>query len=319
MVRWMTKAAAILAAVVLAGAGTLSAQNFPERPVFIVLGPGPDAMPRLYGHKLTEIWGQQVLVEPQPAGGGMVATRSVARAEPDGHTMLLTTGSYTINEVLRPSFPFSLVRDFAPVAQIGSLSFMLLVHPSVPANSLADLLKLAREKPGALNCASSGVGTTAHLGCEMLRHYGKVDIVHVPYKGVAPALQDLLAGRVQMTFSVPTAVTHVKSGALKALAVTGAKRLATLPDVPTVREAGLADLEFSSWNGLHARVGTPAAIIAKINTDVAKVRAMPDIQQRMQDLGFTPEGGSPEDFGAFVKADIARWQRIVKDTGVKVE
>lgn len=319
MVRWMTKAAAILAAIVLAGAGTLSAQNFPERPVFIVLGPGPDAMPRLYGHKLTEIWGQQVLVEPQPAGGGMVATRSVARAEPDGHTMLLTTGSYTINEVLRPSFPFSLVRDFAPVAQIGSLSFMLLVHPSVPANSLADLLKLAREKPGALNCASSGVGTTAHLGCEMLRHYGKVDIVHVPYKGVAPALQDLLAGRVQMTFSVPTAVTHVKSGALKALAVTGAKRLATLPDVPTVREAGLADLEFSSWNGLHARVGTPAAIIAKINTDVAKVRAMPDIQQRMQDLGFTPEGGSPEDFGAFVKADIARWQRIVKDTGVKVE
>lgn len=319
MTCWFRATAAVLLALGAAGIGAPRAQDYPSKPVFIVLGPGPDAMPRIYGQKLTEIWGHQVLVDPQPAGGGMVATRTVARAEPDGHSMLLTTGSYTINEVLRPAFPFSLIRDFAPAAQIGTLPFLLLVHPSVPATSLQELLKLAGEKPGQLNCASSGVGTTAHLGCEMLNKYGKVNIVHVPYKGVAPAQVDLLANRVQMTFSVPTAIAHVQSGALRAIAVTGPKRLPALPDVPTVAEAGLADLQFTSWNGLHVPAGTPQAVIAKINADVAKVRAMPDIQKRMQDLGFTPEGGSPGDFGVFVKADLERWKKVVQDTGVKVE
>jgi tripartite-type tricarboxylate transporter receptor subunit TctC len=316
---WSRFIAAALIVLGASGVGKLMAQDYPSRPVLIVLGPGPDAMPRLFGHKLTEMWGQQVLVDPQPAGGGLVATRAVARAAPDGHTILLTTGSYTINEVLRPSSPFSLLRDFAPAAEIGTLSFLLLVPPSLPVNSLSDLIKLAREKPGELNCASSGVGTTAHLGCVMLSRYGGVKIVHVPYKGVGPAMVDLLANRVQMTFSVPTAIEQVRSGKLKALAVTGAKRLPTLPDTPTVGEAGMPDLQFFSWNGLHVPAGTPPAIVAKINADVAKVRAMPDIQQRMQELGFTPEGGTPDEFGAFVKADIDRWRKVVRDTGVKVE
>jgi tripartite-type tricarboxylate transporter receptor subunit TctC len=318
MAYWYRIAAAMLALGV-SGAGALLAQDFPSKPVFIVLGPGPDAMPRLFGNKLTEIWKQQVLVDPQPGGGGVVATRQVARAAPDGHSMLLTTGSYTINEVLRPSFPFSLTRDFVPAAQIGTLSFIMLTPKTLPANSLAELIKLAKEKPGELNCASSGVGTTAHLGCEMLNRYAGVNIVHVPYKGVGPALVDLIAGRVQVFFSVPTAAGQVQSGEVKALAVTGKKRLSTLPDVPTVAESGLPDLEFFSWNGIHLPAGTPPAIIAKINSDFAKVRAMPDIQERMEQLGFTPEGGTAEEFGEFVKADIARWGRVVKDTGVKVE
>ncbi len=295
------------------------AQDFPTRPVFIVVGPGPDAMARIYGQKLTEAWGQQVLVDPQPTGGGMVAMRTVARADPDGHTMLLTTGSYTINEALRPNLPVLLLRDFAPVSLIGTLSFVLITNPASPFKSLDDLVKAARAAPGKLNCASSGVGTTAHLGCEMLNNVAKVDIVHVPYKGVGPALTDLLGGRIEITFSVPTIIEQVKAGQVRALAVTGTKRLPGLPDVPTVAEAGFPDLAFASWNGLHVPAGTPKPVIAKINAAVATAREVPAIRQRMTDLGFTPEGGTPDEFGEFVKHDHARWSKVVKDTGVKLD
>jgi tripartite-type tricarboxylate transporter receptor subunit TctC len=295
------------------------AQDYPTRPVFIVVGPGPDAMARLFGQKLSEAWGQQVLVDPQPAGGGVVAMRAVARAQPDGHTMLLTTGSYTINEALRPNLPVLLLRDFEPVAEIGALSFILITNPALPFKSLDDLVKAARAQPGKLNCASSGVGTTAHLGCEMLNRVANVDIVHIPYKGAGPALVDLLGGRVEVTFSVPTVIEQVKSGQVRALAVTGTKRLPNLPDVPTVAEAGFPDLAFGSWNGLHVPTGTPKPVVAKINAAVAKARDLPDIRQRMTELGFTPEGGTPEEFGDFVKRDLARWHKVVKDTGVKVE
>jgi tripartite-type tricarboxylate transporter receptor subunit TctC len=243
----------------------------------------------------------------------------VARAQPDGHTMLLTTGSYTINEALRPNLPVLLLRDFEPVAEIGALSFILVTNPALPFKSLGDLVKTARAQPGKLNCASSGVGTTAHLGCEMLNRFANVDILHVPYKGVGPAMVDLLGGRVEITFAVPTIMEQVKSRQVRALAVTGPKRLPGLPDVPTVAEAGFPDLAFGSWNGLHVPVGTPRPIVAKINAAIAKARDLPDIRQRMTELGFTPEGGSPEEFGAFVKRDLARWQKIVQETGVKVE
>jgi tripartite-type tricarboxylate transporter receptor subunit TctC len=309
-------------ALIIAGASCVlpaRAQDYPTRPVFIVVGPGPDTMARLFGQKLSEAWGQQVLVDPQPAGGGVVAMRAVARAQPDGHTMLLTTGSYTINEALRPNLPVLLLRDFEPVAEIGALSFILVTNPALPTKSLADLVKAARAQPSKLNCASSGVGTTAHLGCEMLNRFANVDILHVPYKGVGPALVDLLGGRVEITFAVPTIIEQVKSGQVRALAVTGPKRLPGLPDVSTVAEAGFAELEFGSWNGLHVPVGTPKPIVAKINSAIAGARDLPDIRQRMTELGFTPEGGSPEQFGEFVKRDLARWQKVVKETGVKVE
>jgi tripartite-type tricarboxylate transporter receptor subunit TctC len=309
-------------ALIIAGASCAlpaRAQDYPTRPVFIVVGPGPDTMARLFGQKLSEAWGQQVLVDPQPAGGGVVAMRAVARAQPDGHTMLLTTGSYTINEALRPNLPVLLIRDFEPVAEIGALSFILVTNPALPIKSLDDLVKAARAQPGKLNCASSGVGTTAHLGCEMLNRFANVDLLHVPYKGVGPALVDLLGGRVEITFAVPTIIEQVKSGQVRALAVTGPKRLPGLPDVPTVAEAGFAELEFGSWNGLHVPVGTPKPIVAKINSAIARARDLPDIRQRMTELGFTPEGGSPEQFGEFVKRDLARWQKIVQDTRVKVE
>jgi tripartite-type tricarboxylate transporter receptor subunit TctC len=300
-------------------AATVGAQDYPTKPIFFVVGPGPDAVARLIGQKLTAAWGQQVLIDIQPTAGGVVAARNVSKAPPDGHTMLLTTGSYTIMQALRPDLPFNLLRDFEPVAQIGSLSFLLLANRSLPVKSLDDLIKLARAQPGKINCASSGVGTTAHLGCEMLKKFANIDIVHVPYKGAAPALTDLMGGQVEIFFAVPTTAAQVKSGDVRALAVTGRKRLAVLPEVPTVAEAGLADLEFGSWNGVHVPAATPKPIIAKLNAEIGKARNQPDIQQRMTDFGLTAEGGTPEEFGEFVKRDLAQWMKVVKETGVKVE
>jgi tripartite-type tricarboxylate transporter receptor subunit TctC len=319
MSRWFRIILLPLTIAGMLGAEAARAQDYPTRPVFIVVGPGPDVMARLFGQKLTEAFGQQVLVDIQATAGGVVAARTVAKAAPDGHTMLLSTGVYSIMEVTRRDLPFSFLRDFAPVAEIGSLSFVLLAPPSLGVSSLADLIALARRKPGEINCASSGVGTTAHLGCERLRQAAGIDIVHVPYKGAPAALVDLLAGRVHLTFSVPTAAAHVKSGELRALAVTGTKRIAALPDVPTVAEAGLPDLEFGSWNGLHVPTGTPQPIIDKLNGAVAKARNLADVQTRMRDVGLEPEGGTPAEFGEFVKRDVARWSRIVKETGVKME
>jgi tripartite-type tricarboxylate transporter receptor subunit TctC len=299
--------------------GAARAQDYPTKPVFFVVGPGPDAVARLIGQKLTAAWGQQVLIDIQPTAGGVVAARNVSKAPPDGHTMLLTTGSYTIMQALRPDLPFNLLRDFEPVAQIGSLSFLLLANRSLPVKSLDDLIKLARAQPGKINCASSGVGTTAHLGCEMLKKFANIDLVHVPYKGAAPALTDLMGGQVEIFFAVPTTAAQVNSGDVRALAVTGRKRLAILPEVPTVAEAGLADLEFGSWNGVHVPAATPKPIIARLNAEIGKARNQPDVQQRITDFGLTAEGGTPEEFGEFVKRDLAQWTRVVKETGVKVE
>ncbi|HMJ44601.1 MAG TPA: tripartite tricarboxylate transporter substrate binding protein [Pseudolabrys sp.] len=311
----------IVAVLALSGLwpASANAQDFPTKPIFIVVGPGPDTVARLVAQKMLESWGQQVLIDPQPAIGGAAAARSVSRAAADGYTLLLTTGSYSINEVLRPSLPYRLMTDFEPVAEIATLPFILVVPSTLPVKSLAELVALARSKPGEINCASSGVGTTAHLGCELLNATAKIKTVHVPYKGAAPVLTDLISNRVQLTFSVPTAISYIESGELRALAVTGPKRLPSLPNVPTVAEAGFPDLQFTSWNGLHAPAGTPKAVIAKINAEVGKIRNMPDFQQRLATLGFTPEGGTPLEFGDFVKADIALWQKVVKETGVKVE
>jgi len=317
MSRW--SGVLLLALTVILGAASGRAQDYPTRPIFFVVGPGPDVMARLFGQKLTEAFGQQVLVDIQPAAGGVVAARTVAKAAPDGHTLLLSTGVYSIMEVMRRDLPFSFLRDFEPVAEIGSLSFVLLATPSLGVKSLDELIKLARAKPGEINCASSGVGTTAHLGCERLKQAANIDIVHVPYKGAPAALVDLLAGRVHLTFSVPTAVAHVKSGELRALAVTGDKRLAAIPDVPTVIEAGWPALEFGSWNGVHVPAGTPKPIIEKLNAGIAKARSLPDVQQRMTDAGLTPQGGTAAEFAEFVKRDVARWNKIVTETGVKAE
>jgi tripartite-type tricarboxylate transporter receptor subunit TctC len=300
-------------------AGAAQAQGYPNKPVFIVVGPGPDALARVVAQKMTEALGQQVLVDVQPAGGGVIAERRVAMSPPDGYTMLFTTGTYSINEALRPSLPVKILRDFEPVALIGTLSFVLVTSPAHPAKTLDDMISLARQKPGEINCASSGVGTTAHLGCEMLRHTAKIEITHIPYRGLAGAIVDIIGQRVEMVFANTTVVPQVKAGELRPLAVTGPSRLSTIPEVPTVAELGYPDVEFQSWNGLHVPAGTPQDVIEKIHAAIEAIVKTPDMRQRMEDLGYEPGGGTTGEFAEFVKKDLARWERVVKTTGVKLD
>lgn len=297
-----------------------SAADYPTKPIRFIVGPGPDVLARIVGQKLTDAWGQQVVVDQRPGAGGIIAADTAAKAAPDGYTLLLTTGAYTVNAVYYTKLPYELTRDFAPVSLLASIQFLLVVHPSVPAKSVEELIQLARAKPGQLNCASSGTATTAHLGCEMLKSMGRIDIVHVPYKGVAPALIDVLGGQVQMFFAVMQAgLPHVRGGKLRALAVSGTRRAQAAPDLPTVAESGIPGFAFDSWNGVHVPARTPRAIIARLNAELTKTVKLPDVRGRMLDLGLEPVGNAPEEFASFVKADLARWAKVIKEANVRVE
>ena len=311
-------------ALVFAGAavatGAALAQSYPAKPIRFIVGPGPDVLARMIGQKLTDNWKQQVVVDQRPGAGGIIAADTVSKAAPDGYTLLLTTGAYTINATLYPKLPYNLERDLAPVSLLASISFLVVVNPSLPAKSMQDLIQLAKARPGQLNCAHSGPGTTAHLGCEMLKSSARIDIVPVPYKGTVPAVIDVIGGQAQFMFAVMQGgLPYVQSGKLRALAVTGAKRSAALPDVPTITEAGAAGADFISWNGVHVPARTPTAVIAKLNAELDRLLKLPDVRERMQTLGLDPAGGTPEAFAAFVKADIARWAKVIKDTGVHAE
>jgi tripartite-type tricarboxylate transporter receptor subunit TctC len=296
------------------------AQDYPSRPVRLIVGPGPDVLARLVALKLSDSTGKQFYVEPIPGAGGVIAAQTLVKSPPDGHTLLLTTGSYSIMQALNPKLPFNLEKDFEPVSLLGTLGFVLVAHPDVPVKSLKDLLELARTRPGAINCASSGRGTTAHLGCEMLRTFGKVDIVHVPFAGAGAGLNALLGKHVEVMFlTIPQGASYVSNGQLRGIAVTGPKRSPTLPDLPTVAEAGLPELGFVSWNGVHVAKGTPRPIIDKLNAEFSKALELPDVRERMGTLGLDPRGGTPQEFGQFMKQDIENWARNVKATGIPTE
>jgi tripartite-type tricarboxylate transporter receptor subunit TctC len=316
----VSSALTILGTGALAGSLAAHAQDYPVKPIRFIVGPGPDVLARMVGQKLTDSWGQQVVVDQRPGAGGIIAGDTVAKSLPDGYTLLLSTGAYTINTTLYPNLPFKFERDFAPVSLLTVISFLVIVNPSVPAKSMQDLIQLAKAKPGSLNCAHSGPGTTAHLGCEMLKTSAHVDIVSVPYKGTVPAIIDVIGGQAQLMFAVMQGgLQHVQSGKLRALAVTGAKRAAALPEVPTITEAGVPGADFISWNGVHVPERTPKAVIAKLNSEISRQLRSPDVRERMLALGLDPVGDTPDEFAAFVKADIARWAKAIKDTGVRAE
>ncbi len=245
----------------------------------------------------------------------------MAKAAPDGYTLLLSTRSYTISSLLNPHFPVDLARHFAPVSLLVSIPFVLVVNPGVPANSVADLIQLARAKPGVFNCASSGSGTVSHLGCEMLKTMAKINVVHVPYRGMGTAITDLIAGQgVQMLILATQAgLPYMKSGQLRALAVTGARRSASLPALPTVAESGFPDFEVDSWNGIHAPAGTPKPIIARLNLALVASLKLPDVRKQMLNQGWDAVGNSPEELAAFVTTDTARWAKVIKDAGVRID
>jgi len=296
------------------------AETFPARPVRVVVGPGSDFPPRLIGQKLADAWGQQVIVDQRPGGGGAIAIEIAAKGSPDGYTWFLSTAVYTINASLHPGWPYSLVRDFAPVTLLATATFYLLLHPSVPAKSVSELIQLAREKPGQLNYSSAGPGTPPHLAGEMLKSMARVNIVHVPYKSAAAATMDLLGGHVQVSFQyAPTALPHYRSGKARALAVTSAKRSLTAPELPTVAESGLPGFEVIGWNGVHVPAGTPRRVIAKISKDAQEVLKLQDVRERMLGAGLEVAGNTPEAFAVFVKTDLAHWASLIKQAGMRAE
>lgn len=306
--------------IVSAWATTASAQTFPAKPVRVVLGLGSDVLPRMAAQKLSTVWGHQVLVDQRPGGGGSIATDIVAKSTPDGYTWLISTATHTINAGFTPNVQSSLVSDFAPVILLATAPYYLLIHPSVTAKTVTELVEQARAKPGQLNYSTSGIGSPPHLAAELFKNMARVNIVHVPYKSSAAATTDLLGGHVQVSFQyAPTAMPHVKSGKVKVLAVTGAQRSAIAPEFPTVAESGFPGFEVLGWNGVHIPKGTPKATISKINKDTLDVLKLPDVKERMIIAGLELVGTSPDEFGAFVSKDLAHWVQLIKQTGIRPE
>ncbi len=303
-----------------ATASTLFAQTFPAKPVRFVIGPAPDLLPRLVSQKLSELWGQQVIVDQRPGAGGVIAAEIVAKAAPDGYTWLMSTGSFYVLDALYPKLPYNMVRDLRPVTLMATLPFIAVVHPSVPAKNLHDLVQLAKASPGKLNFASGGIGTTTQLSAELFKLAANIDIVHVPYKSVAAAVGDVLGGQAQLMFSIAqAAVPHVQSGKLRALAITSKKRSQAVPDVPTVTEAGYPEIDIVGWNGVSVPIKAPPALVTKLNGDIRKILAQKDLQERMIAAGFDLADTSIEEFDAFVRKDIALYQRIVKESKIKLD
>jgi tripartite-type tricarboxylate transporter receptor subunit TctC len=319
------KTISTLAALAFAVAGLLhgvvaSAQQFPSKPIRFIIGPAPDVLARLVGQKLSDAWGQQVVVDQRPGAGGILAAEMVAKAPPDGHTWLLSTGAYTVLVGLHSKLPFDFVNDLMPVSLLATIPFLLVAHPSLPAKSVKELIRLSRARPGEINFASGGTGTTSHLAGEMFKNMGKIKIVHVPYKSVPISLVGVISGEAHVTFAVMQAgYPNVKSGKLRALGVTSARRSPSAPDIPTISESGVSGYEFISWNAVHVPAATPKAVIGRIHGELVKAVGLPDVKERMFSLGMQVAGSTPDELGALVKSDIAKWSKVIKEAGVRVE
>ena len=276
-------------------------------------------MARVVGQKMTESFGTQVVIDNRAGAGGNIGAETAARAVPDGYTLFLGgVNSHGINPVMQTRLPYDPVKDFAPVSLIASAPLLAVVHPTVPAKSIGDLIQLAKSRPGQLNFASSGVGTIGHLSAELLNAMAGIRIEHVPYKGTGPALTDLLGGQVQLMYnSALSMLPQVRSGKLRALAVTGARRLPVLPDMPTVAESGVPGYEAASWYGVFAPARTPRPIVDKVSGEVARITRASDVRERLIADGADPAGTSPEEFATYIKLELARWGKVVKDAGIK--
>jgi tripartite-type tricarboxylate transporter receptor subunit TctC len=294
---------------------------FPSKPLRIICpfapGGGSDFIARVAAARLTERIGQPVLVENRPGAGGTLGTEAGVKAAPDGYTMLLVAGSYTVNPALY-KLSFDPVADISPVIQLSRGAYVLCVNPKVPANSLQELLALARKDPGKLTFASSGAGGHLHVVTEYMLDMAKVKATHVPYKGTGPAINDLLAGSVDMLFGgTEGLMQHVKAGKLRALAVGTARRLPAYPDLPSVAESGLPDYDVVAWHGLVAPRGVPPAVIAKLNAELNAVLKAKDMEDRLEPTGVGAAGGTPEQFGALIQAEIVRYGKVIRDAGIK--
>ena len=306
----------------LAFSGAAAAQDYPSRPIKMIVpfaaGGPADIYARFLGARLQEALGQPFVVEDRPGGGSIVGSDAAAKSAPDGYTLLVMSNTHTVNESLIPNKPFSLTRDFVPVAPINYSDLVMVIHPSVPAKTLAEFIALAKAQPGKLNYASSGPGTPYHMAGELFKAMAGVDIVHVPYKGSSGARTDILGGQVQMMFDAVTTMSeNVKAGKVRALATSGKVRSSVLPDVPTLDEAGVPGYEATIWLGIVAPKGTPPAIVNRLNAEITKIVSRPDVKREWATQGAVAMTMTPDEFGKYIAGDIVKWERIVKISGAK--
>lgn len=314
-----------LAAVIAAASGPALAA-YPERPIQLIVpqsaGGGADILARTIAAKLSQSLGKQVVVDNRPGAAGIIGTQAVAQAAPDGYTLLMgAISTHSMNPGLyKARLPYDPVKNFAPITVVASAPLLVVVNPSVPANSVQELIALAKAKPGKLNFSSAGSGNSTHLAGELFKLSAKVDMVHVPYKGATPAETGLMAGEVSVMFSsILSALPHSKGGKMKALAVTSAKRSPEAPELPTVAESGLPGFEVNPWYGLFAPAGTPPEVVDKLQQEVARIVHMPDVKKRFASLGAEPVGNTPQEFKVFLDQEIAKWTKVIDQSGTRVD
>jgi len=311
-------------AACLLSAGMVHAQAWPARPVRYIVpfppGGGSDVVARAVALKLSDVWGQQVVVDNRPGAATLLGTDLAAKAPADGYTLLMASSSYAINPHLQQKMPYETLKDHAPVTQAAFQPYVFAVHPAVPARSVKEFLALARAKPGTLNFGSPGAGSGGHLAVEHFRLASNTHMVHVPYRGAAPALTDLIAGQIQFMFPTMLAVApHVKTGRLRSLAVTSLKRSSVLPDLPTVAESGLPGFEATSWNGVMTPAGVPAPVIARIHRDVVQALRSPDVRDKLAADGAEAVGNSPQEFTRHIRSELEKWGKVIRAAGLRPE
>ena len=301
-----------------------AAAAYPDHPIRIVVpvapGGGNDIVARLLARRLSDRWGQPVVVDNRPGASTAIGSEIVARATPDGYTIMLCSVSFAINAAARAKLPFDPIRDFAPITQVARVPQIVVVNPSLPAASLKEFIALAKAKPGQLNYASAGNGSSTHLAMELLMEMAGIALNHVPYKGTGPGMTDVIAGHVQVTFNaIPPVLPHVKSGKVRALGVANPRRFPTLPDVPTFGEAGLPGYTFASWFGIMAPARTPREILRQLNEELVRIIRDPEVNKTFIELGIDPLGTTPEEFGKNLRADIARSSELVRKHNIRAE
>lgn len=315
---------AILATIAVAASAGALAQAYPNKPIRVIVpfppGGSTDFLARIVGQKLTSAWGQQIIIDNKPGAGGTLGAAEAARAAPDGYTLLMGAVHHEIATSVYAKLPYDFQKDFAPITVVAIVPNVLVVNPAIPANSVKELIAYAKANPGKLTYGSAGMGTAHHLIGEQFNMLAGVDILHVPYKGSSPAVADLVAGQVSIMYdTVASCLPHVKAGKLRTLAVATAKRSASLPDVPTIAEAALPGFEVTTWFGFLAPAKTPPEIVNRLNAEIVKILAMPDVKERLLASGSEPVSSSPEELDAFVRSEISRWAKVIKAAGVTAE
>lgn len=320
--RYLLRQTAVIA---LAGPLVALAQTpYPVRPIRLITpfapGGSTTAVARAVGQKLTESWGHNVIVDNRPGGNMIIGTDALAKATPDGYTLILTTNAHVINPSFFPKLPYDPIRDFAPVGNVYSSEFVLVINPALPANNLQELIALAKARPGQLNYATTGAGGSGHLANEMFAMLAGIKTQHIPYKGAGPAMVDLIGGQIQMFINNPlTVIGHIKNGRMKGIAVTGTARLATLPQTPTFTEAGLPGMDVKPWFCVLAPAGTPKPIVNKLSSEIARIVATPEIQDFLARQGMDAFSSTPEQLDTLMKTDMVRWAKFIKAANIRLE